>query len=77
MCRLLTNPNLVHWPVVSIVHWAPRKDQELSIDLITDGGPENVNCPVDAFLREEALRMRCKVALEDIAISNSMVEATN
>ncbi len=48
-----------------------------TVDLITDGDPENVNRTVDAFLREEAVRMRRKVALEDIAFSNSMAEATN
>mgnify|MGYP001799565919 CR=1 FL=1 len=47
------------------------------IDLITDGGPENINRTVDTFLEEEKVHMNRKIALEDLAFSNSMVEATN
>lgn len=50
---------------------------ELRTDLIVDGGPENVNRIVDAFVAREDVGIHRKIALKDILFSNSMVEAAN
>lgn len=49
----------------------------LSTDLIVDGGPENVNRVVDAFVAGEAVNLQRKIALKEVLFSNSMVEAAN
>ena len=42
---------------------APEADTELNIDLIVDGGPENVNHVVDTFVNSEGLNIHKKIAL--------------
>ena len=45
------------------------------IDLIMDGGPENNNCLVSAYLEDTPIRKL--VARIDVTFSNSMIEAVN
>jgi putative transposase len=47
------------------------------VEVIMDGGPENVNQRVDRFTQLLAPALRRRVALRDIQCSNSMVEAVN
>lgn len=49
----------------------------LRTDLIVDGGPENVNRCVDAFIADGAVNIQRKIALKEVLFSNSMVEAAN
>jgi len=56
---------------------APEADTELNIDLIVDGGSENVNHVVDAFVSSEGINIHKKIALKDIFFPNSLVEAAN
>jgi len=48
-----------------------------SVDLIVDGGTENNNRTVEAFIRKSQVDITKKVALKDIVQSNAMVEASN
>lgn len=50
---------------------------QLKVDLVVDGGSENVNKVVDGFIGSEGINIHRKVALKDILFSNSLVEATN
>lgn len=45
--------------------------------LVTDGGPENINRAVEGFVSESAGCVQLRIALKDIAASNSMIEAAN
>lgn len=47
------------------------------IDLIVDGGSENNNSTVEDFIKQSQVDITKKIALKDIAQSNSMVEASN
>jgi putative transposase len=45
--------------------------------LVVDGGPENNNSNIDAFVNQELIPIRKLIAQKDIKFSNSMVEAFN
>jgi transposase InsO family protein len=47
------------------------------IDLIVDGGTENNNQTVEAYIKQSQVDITKKIALKDIKQSNSMVEASN
>lgn len=48
-----------------------------SLDLIVDGGSENVNHTIKDFLDQSNINIDRKIALKDIKQSNSLVEASN
>jgi putative transposase len=47
------------------------------IDLVFDGGPENNNDEMKAFVDKEGVRINPLIALKDIPYSNSLIEAQN
>jgi len=47
------------------------------IDLVFDGGPENNNDTIKAFVNKEEVRINPLIALKDIPYSNSVIEAQN
>ena len=49
----------------------------LNIDLIVDGGPENNNIYVENFITQSEVNIQKKIALKDLPFSNSMVERVN
>lgn len=51
------------------------QQQNLNVNLVMDGGPENNNHIIDRFIKNNQLTRL--VALKDISFSNSMVEAVN
>lgn len=56
---------------------ATKFQDTIDVDLIVDGGPENVNQIVDRFIATSGVSITKKIALKDISFSNSMIEATN
>lgn len=54
-----------------------HQPQNLKVDLIVDGGPENVNSIVDNFINTKGINIHKSIALKDILFSNSLVEAAN
>jgi len=53
------------------------KIKRKTTELIVDGGTENNNKKVEAFVKEQKTPLRKLIALKDIERSNSMVEALN
>lgn len=53
------------------------KDDELNIDLIVDGGPENNNVYINSFIDRSDININKLIALKQIEQSNSMVERVN
>ena len=51
------------------------KSHDQRIQLITDGGPENVNHTLKEFMQENQSNIHHDIALKDIVQSNSMMEA--
>ncbi len=47
-----------------------------SVDLIVDGGSENNNHTVHEFIQNQQVKINKKVALKDVAFSNSIAEGT-
>ena len=47
------------------------------LQLLTDGGSENVNSLVSGFVNSEAVNMKHNIAQKDVVFSNSMVESVN
>ena len=59
--------------------WERAIEQQptIAVDLIADGGPENINRIVDRFIQGQGINIQRKIALKEINFSNSMIEATN
>ncbi len=47
------------------------------VTLIIDGGPENDNNEMNAFMNNDNINLRSLIALKDIPFSNSVIEAQN
>ena len=47
------------------------------IDLVFDGGPENINEEMKVFMDKEEVQINPLIALKDIPYSNSVIEAQN
>jgi putative transposase len=56
---------------------ASHLSNDLNVQLIVDGGPENNNIYVDNFVNQSQINLKKLVALRDIDFSNSMIEAVN
>ncbi len=50
---------------------------DLNVQLIVDGGPENNNHKIDQFIANSEVNIEKLVALRDIDFSNSMIESIN
>jgi putative transposase len=47
------------------------------LQLLTDGGGENVNSLVSGFVNSKAVNIKHNIAQKDVVFSNSMVESVN
>jgi len=56
---------------------ASRITNDLNVDLIVDGGPENNNKYIHNFISQSNINIKKLVALKDINYSNSMIERVN
>jgi putative transposase len=52
-------------------------DENLNVDLIVDGGPENCNVHMNNLINRSDINMNKLIALKNITQSNSMVERAN
>ena len=52
-----------------------KKSPSSFIQLVTDGGPENVNTTIKEFMDENSATIHQTIALKDIVQSNSMMES--
>ena len=58
-------------------HRAKWFTNDLNVNLIVDGGPENNNIYVENFISKSEINMKKLIALKDIKKSNSMIERVN
>ena len=59
------------------VRQAKEVCDDLNVQLIVDGGPENNNHKIDQFIANSEVNIEKLVALRDIDFSNSMIESIN
>ncbi len=63
--------------IVSLLREATLKYKPNALQLLTDGGAENINTNVSGFLNGLAIEVKHNIAQKDVLYSNSTIEALN
>jgi|31_taG_2_1085359.scaffolds.fasta_scaffold00049_35 putative transposase len=65
------------YAITSLMKDAYLKYKPERLQLLTDGGGENVNSLVSGFVNSKAVNIKHNIAQKDVVFSNSMVESVN